>query len=313
MDIKFWGVRGSIPHSLDTLGWSQHFEEIMKDFLAKGFNKAEDIPHYIQSRHPAEIGGFGTATTCVEISEAGQSIIIDGGSGIKTKSDRGDFNDQKEFHIFISHFHSDHIMGLPFFVPHFIKGYTINYYAVHDEVESIIRKLFKKPIFPVGFESLGAEIKFHKLHLHEKNVVNGFAVTPYKMDHPDPCYGFRVERNGKVYAHAVDNEAVRLSSAELGADADIYKNADLVYFDAQYEEQDMTAKKGWGHGTCDRGFEVCANFNIKQILFAHHDPAFSIQNSWNQKKKATETYQKKYANLDLKWDFAYEGQVVKLK
>lgn len=284
----------------------------MTDFFKSGFSKPEQIKQFIKSKHPAEIGGFGTATTCVEISDASQSIIIDGGSGIKSKSDLGDYNNQKEFHILISHFHFDHILGLPFFTPHFMSGYKIHYYSVHPETETIIRNLFKKPTFPVAYEGLKAEIYFHKLTPHQKNQINGFTVTPYNMDHPDLCYGFRVEKNNRVYAHAVDNEATRTTKAQLAIDAKLYENADLLYFDAQYEEEDMNVKKGWGHGTCDRGFEVCANFGLKQILFAHHDPAFSIEDSWNQKKKAAETYEKKYSHLNLQWDFAYEGQIVKL-
>ena len=132
------------------------------------------------------------------------------------------------------------------------------------------------------------------------------------MDHPDLCYGFRVEKHGKVYAHAVDNEATRRTKNELGIDSGLYENADLLYFDAQYDEADMSLKKGWGHGTCDRGFEICSSFGLKQILFAHHDPSFSIADSWRQKEKAAETYQKKFHQLNLKWDFAFEGQVVEL-
>ena len=101
MNIKFWGVRGSIPHSLDTNGWIVHFEKLMHDFFAYGFSKSEHIKKFIDSKHAAEVGGFGTATTCVEVSDGSQSIIIDGGSGIKSKSDLGQYAGQKEFHILI--------------------------------------------------------------------------------------------------------------------------------------------------------------------------------------------------------------------
>lgn len=311
MLIKFWGVRGSIPHSLDTLAWVTHIEKVMQDFFKLGYTSAGDIHKFTESKAPPELGGFGTATTCVQLSDNNQSIIIDGGSGIKSMSDEN-INASGEYHILISHFHFDHIMGLPFFLPHFRSDSKINYYSVHPETEEIIRRLFQKPTFPVTFENLSAEIKFHTLKPYEPNGVNGFKVTPYKTDHPDACYGFKIEKNGKVYAHAVDNEAVRKNRSELGRDAGLYENVDLVYFDAQYSEEDMNLKKGWGHGTSDRGFEICSHFGIRQILFAHHDPAFSIEDSWKQKEDTQKLYNEKYSHLKLKWDFAFEGQTIKL-
>lgn len=312
MQVKFWGVRGSIPHSLDTDGWVAHIEEVIADFLRSGFSRIDQVSEYIRSHEKTRLGGYGTATTCVEVTDGDHSIIIDGGSGLKSKSDRSDYRGSKEFHILLTHFHFDHILGLPFFSPHFIPGYKINYYSVDPDAEKIIRGQFCKPTFPVSFENLQADISFHRLRAYENNEVNGFSVTPYQTDHPDTCYGFRIEKNGKVYAHAVDNEAVRITREQLGRDAGLYENADLLYFDSQYEEEDMSQKKGWGHGTSNRGFEICSIYRVKQILLAHHDPAFSIEDSHRQKKKAVETYQKQYSHLNLKWDFAYEGQVVEI-
>lgn len=310
MRIKFWGVRGSIPHSLDTLGWINHFEKLMRDFFQSGFKSAADINSYISSKEPAELGGFGVSTTCVQVSDGAKSLIIDGGSGIKSISDTTPL--ENEYHILITHFHFDHIIGLPFFLPHYKKSCKINYYSPHAETEEVIKSLFQKPTFPVTFVSLQADIKFHKLNAYEKNDVNGFQVTPYKTDHPDACYGYKIEKNNKAYSHAVDNEAVRITPQELGKDGGLYQNVDLLYFDSQYDEDSMNVKKGWGHGTSNRGFEVCGHFGIKQIFFTHHDPAFSIEDSLNQQKKTEQIYKEKYTHLNLKWQYAYDGLVVEL-
>lgn len=316
MQVKFWGVRGSLPHSLSSAAWVGHIEKVMKDFLSKGHSQVSDVEGYLRGRSVLEIGGFGTATTCVQVSDGGQSLIIDGGSGIKSISDElvklPSAQQQKVFHIILTHFHFDHIMGLPFFLPHFFKGSEIHYYAPHEETDYVIKSFFQKPMFPVTFSELSADIYFHHLTPHEKNNVNGFEVTPYKTDHPDLCFGYKVEKNGRSYSHAVDNEAVRLTAEELGADAGLYRNTDLLYFDAQYDEEMMGSRKGWGHGTSHRAFEICARFGIKQILLAHHDPSFSIEDSLGQKKKTELIYQKNYAELDLNWDYAYEGLSVEV-
>ena len=161
-----------------------------------------------------------------------------------------------------------------------------------------------------------AEIKFHTIRPYEKKVINGFDVTAFRLDHPDPCYGFRVEKNKKVYAHAIDHESARMSAEQLGLDSQLFKGADLLYFDAQFEESEMTLKSGWGHGTCDRGFQVAHNFDVKRILFAHHDPAAQVPAILKHRKNAEIILASKFHELKkngkFHWDFAYEGQIVEL-
>lgn len=305
-----------MPSSLTPQEWHKHFEELMALFFDQGFQKKSDIERFLQSHSPAAIGGFGTATTCVEIIQQNRSLIIDGGSGLRNLSDhlakQNQFDPPSEYHFLMTHFHFDHILGLPFFSPHFCKGKKINYYIVQDDGERVIREMFKKPIFPVGFEHLEAQVVFHKIQPYKKIQINGFDVTPYLMDHPDPCYGFRVEQGGKVYAHAVDNEAIRTSKAQLGEDGGLFEKANLMFFDAQYDESDMAVKKGWGHGTCDRGFEIARHYGVQQILFAHHDPSFSIEDISVQKKKAEISFKKQYPDLKIRWDFAVEGQEIEI-
>ena len=87
----------------------------------------------------------------------------------------------------------------------------------------------------------------------------------------------------------------------------IPENAELLFIDAQYEESEMLAKKGWGHGTFDRTFELCEIFKIKKAFMAHHDPSSSDEEISNLERKARRRFEEKYSHLDLKWWFAVEG------
>lgn len=314
MQIKFWGVRGSFPQTLSTDELATQFQSLMQRFFVDGFKTSQDIGVFLSQQKRHDIGGYGGATTCVEIKDQNHTLIIDGGSGLKKMSDQLErqnlLRPGQEHHILLTHFHFDHVMGLPFFMPHFMKNQKVHYYCVQPECESIVRSLFQKPLFPVPFNRLSAEVNFHRLKPYEKNVVNGFEVTPYRTDHPDECYGFKIVKKGKTYSHAVDNEAQRVTAADLQKDAGLYEGSNLLYMDAQYSEEDMSGKKGWGHGTYERAFQLCQNFKIPKVLLGHHDPALSHEEINHLAHSAQNFIEKNPLLQKIDWEFVYEGQEV---
>lgn len=314
MKVKLWGVRGSLPGLSNPHEVKENVTLLLKSFIQSGYTSVEDVEPFLNSLHPTDVNGYGAATTCVEVADGEHELIIDGGSGIRYISDRHAKQGfkKKHFHILITHFHFDHILGLPFFVPHFLKGHKITYYSVHKECADIVQQMFKRPLFPVGYEDLQADIEFVTLKPYETVTIDTFAVTAYKLDHPDPCYGFRIEKNGCSYAHAVDTEALRVTRSELQKDCGLYEKADLLYIDTQYLEEQMSARQGWGHGTFERAFMIGQEFNIKKVLMAHYDPSASFKDISEFKKKAFESFQKAPVALTFDWDFAYESQEIDL-
>lgn len=324
MNIKYWGVRGSLPSAPPPLDQVYHLEGMLRSFFTSGYRDPSQISKYISSMEVPQIAGYGVATTCVEVASARSQIIIDGGSGIRNLSEKimsGTVGRGKgPFHIFMTHFHWDHIIGLPFFTPHFVPGIHIHYYAVQSELEQLIRGLFRKPYFPVPFEALGAKIHFHILEPRKSIQVDDFKITPYLLDHPDPCWGYKVESGGKTYAHCVDTEGTRVTREELGLDLPLYQGADLMYFDAQYTFPELAEKANWGHSAAQVGLDIAFRENIKTVLFAHHDPGAGIQQVLDLKRQTREYYnwraQEATSNneklFDVSWDFAHEGLEIKL-
>ncbi len=322
--IKFWGVRGSLPSSPPPSVWAQHIEGVLKNFFTAGNHRADQVVPYIRGMEEPVVGGYGSATTCVELNYGNDQIIIDGGSGIRSISEgilKGTATRKKgPYHIFMTHFHWDHVIGLPFFVPHFIPGEEIHYYAVQPELESLIRGLFKKPYFPVPFEALQAKIHFHVLEPRKPIKVGEFKVTPYQLDHPDPCWGYKVEVAGKSYAHCVDTEGTRVTQEELGADLPLYQDIDLMYFDAQYTLPELAEKANWGHSAAQVGLEIAFREGIKRVLFAHHDPGARTDHVLELRRQTREYYEAvakaSAANNEpipaVTWDFAHEGLEVVL-
>jgi phosphoribosyl 1,2-cyclic phosphodiesterase len=324
LTVKYWGVRGSLPSSPSPSDWTNHIEGLLRGFFNAGLRDSSQVTKYIESLGTAHLGGYGAATTAVEVRSHKNTIIIDGGSGIRSLSEQimsGKAGSSRgPFHIFMTHFHWDHVIGLPFFVPHFMPGVQVHYYAVQENLENLIRGVFAKPYFPVPFESLAAKIQFHILDPRKPMQLDDMTITPYKLDHPDPCWGYRVECGKKVYAHCVDTEGTRMSREELGEDLPLYQGVDLMYYDAQYTFPELAEKANWGHSASQVGLDIAFREGIKQVLFAHHDPGASIQQVQELKRQTMEYYDWRLSTAKendepmnaVNWDFAYEGLTIKL-
>lgn len=319
LTLKFWGVRGSIPSAPTPVDWTYHIEGVLRNFFAQGYREPGDINKFIQGFDVALLGGYGTATTCVEVQSARSQVIIDGGSGIRNLSEKimgGTTGRSKgPFHIFMTHFHWDHVIGLPFFTPHFIPGCEIHYYAVQPDLEKVIRGIFCRPNFPVPFEALKAKVFFHVLEPRKPFKVDDITLTPYKLDHPDPCWGYKVESGGKAYAHCVDTEGTRVTREELAEDLPLYQGIDLLYFDAQYTLPELAEKANWGHSASQVGLDIALREGTKRVLFTHHDPGTRVEHVQELKRQTREYYEsrQKFAAKNseslpsVDWDFAREG------
>ena len=322
--VKYWGVRGSLPSSPTPAQWTEDVENLLRGFFRSGYDQPSQIRDYLRGLSETQIGGFGTATTCAEVYTDTTHVIIDGGSGIRNLSESLFRNPHQRsrthHHIFLTHFHWDHLIGLPFFAPHFIKNHKVTYYAVQPELEQIVRMMFKRPLFPVDFSSLSAQVQFVALAPRKPYTLGDMTITPYQLDHPDPCWGFRIEHEGKVYSHCVDTEGTRVARESMGPDLPLYQGVDLLYFDAQYTLPELAEKANWGHSAAQIGLDIAFRESVRYIVFAHHDPGASTKQIEELKRQTREYYEWRVKTAEtnhvqlptVKWRYAHEGLEVDL-
>ncbi len=252
MEIKFWGTRGSIP---------------------------------VPGKNTLKYGGN---TPCVEVKSAGgKTIILDGGSGIRELGNYIVKNHSDEISIFISHYHWDHIQGIPFFAPLYDKTKSIVFYGLNSlgtGIEKLLKDQMNPNHFPVDFSQVSAKISFHEVSLKEHFEIDGVKVETFMVNHSSPALTYKLTEGSKSVIYMTDNE-IKLNEGnpddferleELNHDTIKFcENANYLIHDAMYDEASIKSKKGWGHSSniSLAYFSILAN--VKNLVFFHYNPDFS--------------------------------------
>lgn len=246
MIVEFWGVRGTLP---------------------------------VSGEHTLLYGGN---TNCVTLSLAKkQYFIFDAGSGIKRLSNH--LIKQKAFplsaKIFISHPHYDHINGIPFFVPLYMKGNEFEFYgspAGDMNLEKIISNQMDGIYFPVTVKEFAAKISFRDLGEETFNI-DDIKIQTILLNHPGKCLGFRVEYNNKVFCYVTDHEFYLkdlpyYNQFDVDRIVEFIREADMLVIDTTYTDTEYAAKIGWGHSCVTRVVDIADQAKVKLLCLYHHDP-----------------------------------------
>lgn len=237
--VKFWGVRGSIP----TPG--------------------------------VENQGYGGNTTCVEISSGDDILIIDAGTGVRNLGlslQHTLAGAPCKVSFLMTHFHWDHIQGLPFFMPLYAPSSEIAFYAGRppERVHEILEGQMSEPYFPVSFKFLRAKRSFEEAPASGFRQ-GSFSVHSFPLNHPQGAHGYRIEKDGVAVVHASD-----LEPGDAKLDRVLHEhaqNAKVLIIDSQYTPEEYPSKRGWGHGTWLESTRIARECKVEQLVLFHHDPS----------------------------------------
>ena len=243
MRVKFWGVRGSTPTP-----------------------QAENMR-------------YGGNTSCVEVRVGEQLYIFDCGTGFRVLAQqlRDEYGEKKlplSAHVFISHFHWDHIQGIPFFRPLYDRAdsqFLFHCSSRTRSLKQVMDEQMASPYFPVNLSQMQAQQKFYDIDIGRLNLEDGVQIQTSWLNHPQGCMGFRMETKDGVLVYATDNEP-----GDAAFDKSVRKlaeGADVLIYDAQYLPEEYAAEKhGWGHSHWREAVNVVMESGAKELVLFHHDP-----------------------------------------
>jgi len=260
--VRFWGVRGSYA-----------------------------APHRTHL-------GVGGNTSCVEIRDGDHLLVCDGGTGIIPLGESLQTGTLREMLVVFTHYHWDHICGLPFFPPAFQADWKIRFFGPGESAADIEQRLsnqMKAPYFPVEIETWLARIEY--LAPVDGTLVHGpLEVRYHNVHHPGVTYGYSVTVGGKRVVYMSDNEIdflqrsiarradefdaedralmERIGHEERQREIAAVRGADILIHDAQYTPCDYDRKRGWGHSCYVDAVHFAIDAGVKALYLYHHDPTY---------------------------------------
>lgn len=238
MRARFWGVRGSVP-------WAG-----------------------------AAVERHGSNTPCIEVRDPVRDalLVFDAGTGLvglgETLKGRGGPGT-----IVLTHYHWDHIQGLPSFAPLFSAGLALTVHGPTFQVGHVshIRRLFEPPFFSRS-DTLASTPEVQSIATGHCDVA-GFAITAVELNHPGGALAYRIRGTVGDLVYATDHEFGNPMIDERLAD--FARGASALVSDAHFTPEEEPGAKGWGHGTWARAAEFAAANAVQRLWLFHHKPGRS--------------------------------------
>jgi phosphoribosyl 1,2-cyclic phosphodiesterase len=244
MQVRFWGVRGSVASS------------------------------------GSEVAKIGGNTSCVEVESQGHRLILDAGTGLRSLGQSLMQSPPVSATMLFSHLHWDHVQGFPFFSPAFLPTTSLTLYGPgadgEQSLRSVLSRQMEPPNFPVPLAAMRAKMDFRSALPGQSFEVGPFRITPIELPHPQGCLGYHLEAEGKRFAYCTDVE-MTLKTLDSKV-ASLIDGVDALVLDAQYTSDEYAgkvgpSKKGWGHSTNLDAAEIAWATGAGRLFLFHHDPA----------------------------------------
>ena len=311
MKVTFWGVRGSLPTPLSPDQVRSKIAAVVQRVRPSDLDSSESRELFLAGLPPELFGTIGGNTTCLEVrTDDGNVIILDGGTGLRDLGVSLDATRDpvREFSLFFTHFHWDHLQGIPFFGPAWVKGNLLVFASPFPSVERIIRDQMKPPYFPVTMDAMPATLRF--VYLRGENVrIGGAEVRWKRMNHPGGAFAYKITENGKSVIFATDSEVTDREFQQREENRAFFESADILILDSQYTLEESFTKFDYGHTSYTMAVNLAVEWKVKTLVLFHHEPRYEDRKLFGIRRSA-QWHGEQLGSRSLEIVTAQEGMVI---
>lgn len=220
---------------------------------------------------------YGGNTACVEVRCGPHLVIFDGGTGIRELGMALQAEAPVEADVFLTHFHLDHIAGLPFFKTAYDPRNRVHFHAARLDtsltLKTIVARMMSPPLFPVPVDEYRADVNFLDFAVGDRLEPHpGLVLETRPLRHPGGACGYRLSWAGRTVAYVTDTEHPSDGSLDPNVQ-ELMAGADVAIYDASFTDEEYARYPGWGHSTWREGVRAADAAGVGTLVLFHHDPA----------------------------------------
>lgn len=260
--------------------------------------------------HP-DFTRYGGATISLLVDDGlGTRIVFDAGTGLQTLAPFiSDTDTACPVLMLFTHYHLDHLIGLPAFTPLYNPDWNIIFAAPTREgvtPEIALRRLMTAPFWP-------SQIQTHRQFITLPDACGG---TPYRhggfdvrwcpLHHRNGCHAYRLDarETGASVVLATDFEWAASDASERSALLRLCReprSPDILIMEGHDPSSHFT---DWGHSTWPEAAEIAQAVEARQLVIIHHGPADSDSDLSQRERKLKELLPSAclgYQGMQLDW------------
>lgn len=222
----------------------------------------------------------GDTTSLLIVGAAGERLLLDGGTGLRNLLPH---LGAEALLLLLTHYHLDHLLGLPNFAPLYARGRRIEIAAPPREgvtAADALGRLLAAPFWPVPLAEMGADVRFTDLPATPPAAGwrhGGLEIRWCGVPHRHGCHAYRIDEpaSGAALVFATDLEWRAASAAEREALLRLCREPSpgaLLIMDGQFCAANQAAFRGWGHSTWEEAVALARQAGVGRLLVTHHAP-----------------------------------------